>query len=140
MSKPHITTTIHAPAARIWSILTNAQALVACNSGITRIDGTIAQGQKFNLWSDVDPGRAFPVRVAIWQPHNRMEWHGGMPLGLFTGKRIFTLTEAQRHTTFTMTEIYTGPLRPLLTKLIPNLQPSFETFANALKTTAETAQ
>jgi hypothetical protein len=37
-----------------------------------------------------------------------------------------------------MEEVFTGPLAPLITKSIPDLTPSFETFAQTLKMKAET--
>jgi hypothetical protein len=62
----------------------------------------------------------------------------GMPLGLFTGARRYTLTpSAQDGVTFAMREEYSGPLAPLIARLIPNLQPSFEAFAADLKRRAE---
>lgn len=66
-----------------------------------------------------------------------MEWHGGLPLGLFLGNRQFILTATATGTHFVMQETYTGPLKGLITRFIPDLQPSFEKFANALKAAAE---
>jgi hypothetical protein len=40
---------------------------------------------------------------------------------------------------FTMADAYSGPLAPLITWAIPDLQPAFDTFANDLKRRAECA-
>jgi hypothetical protein len=67
-----------------------------------------------------------------------MTWVGGMPLGLFTGTRTYTLTPRDGGTEFAMEEDYTGPMAGMITKSIPDLQPSFDEFASCLKSRAET--
>lgn len=63
---------------------------------------------------------------------------GGMPLGLFKGVRTYRLEPQSDNTTrFTMREEYTGLMLPLIWKSIPDLGPSFNKFADALKTKAE---
>ncbi len=67
-----------------------------------------------------------------------MTWKGGMPLGLFTGIRTFVLSpEADGATGFTMEERFSGPLRPLIGRTLPDFGPSFEKFASGLKQRAE---
>jgi hypothetical protein len=67
-----------------------------------------------------------------------MVWSGGMPLGLFTGTRTFTLTpRSDGSTEFTMREEFRGLLAPLIGRSIPDLQPAFDAFAAALKREAE---
>ena len=66
-----------------------------------------------------------------------MVWTGGMPLGLFKGVRTFSLTPKGGGVEFTMTEVFSGLMAPLITRSIPDLQPSFEEFAAALKRQAE---
>ncbi len=67
-----------------------------------------------------------------------MVWTGGMPLGLFTGDRTYSLTPiSDGEVEFTMREEYSGLLAPLISRSIPDLQPSFETFAADLKRQAE---
>ena len=66
-----------------------------------------------------------------------MLWSGGTPLGPFKGLRTFTLTPEGGATRFTMREQYTGPLLPLIWRSMPDLEPSFERFANGLKALAE---
>jgi hypothetical protein len=67
-----------------------------------------------------------------------MVWSGGMPLGLFTGKRTYTLTPAKDGgVAFAMREEFSGLLAPLITRSIPDLQPAFDAFAADLKRRAE---
>jgi hypothetical protein len=130
------TTDIRAPADRIWSILTDAPGYTTWDSGVTGVEGTIADGEKITVHSEVAPGRAFPVKVATRQPHE-MTWTGGMPLGLFTGVRSFQLAPSDGTTRVTMREEYSGPLVGLMSRSIPDLQPSFDRFVSGLKARAE---
>ena len=101
------------------------------------LEGTIGLGNKLKVTSEANPKRAFPVKVTAFTPGAGMTWTGGMPLGLFKGVRTYTLTPQGPNTRFMMREEYTGPLASLIFKSIPDLQPSFEKFANGLKTQAE---
>jgi hypothetical protein len=67
-----------------------------------------------------------------------MVWSDGMPLGLFRGVRTFELLSQGEHVTeFTMEEVYSGLMAPLITRSIPDLTESFEKFADGLKEAAE---
>lgn len=129
--------TISATPQKIWKILTDA-AKLQDGFGILRIDGQITRGARLKLWSEVAPDRAFPLRVTSFTPPLVMIWQGGMPLGLFTGTRVFTLAPLTKtQTDFTMREDYTGLLAPLIFPKLPDLTPSFRKFADALQKAAE---
>ena len=129
---------IEAEPDTIWSILTDARRYSEWDSGVVRVEGNIAPGEKIKVVSKVNPGRAFPVKVTELTPGRRMTWSGGMPLGMFRGVRTFTLTPGTDGTTrFTMRGEYTGPLLPLIWRSMPDLGPSFRQFANGLKQRAE---
>lgn len=128
---------IQAPAETIWTLLTSAAGYPAWNSTVEKIDGRIAPGEKITVHAKA-AGRAFPLTVSSFEPNRRMTWSGGMPLGLFTGTRTFTLTAQEAGTvTFAMDEAFSGLLAPLITRSIPDLQPAFDTFATDLKRRAE---
>ena len=132
------TATIEATPDAIWAILTDAPGYPTWDSGVDRVVGRFAPGEKITVHAQVAPGRAFPVEVVEFSPGRKMVWSGGMPLGLFRGVRSFTLApQASGHVTFTMREEYSGPLAPLITRSIPDLNPSFQRFANGLKRRAE---
>lgn len=129
---------IQAAPEAIWQVLTDASAYPQWNTTVTRVDGTIALGQKVTVHAKVAPGRAFPVKVVAMEAPRRMVWSGGMPLGLFKGERVFALEpKAGGGVEFTMREDYSGLLAPLITKSIPDLQPAFDEFAACLKARAE---
>jgi hypothetical protein len=130
---------IDASPERVWSALVDAAGYPTWNSGVDKVDGRIAAGEKITVHAAVNPGRAFPVKVTDFLPASRMTWSGGMPLGLFKGVRTFTLTPRGEGTEFTVREEYTGPLLPLIWRSMPDLGPSFDQFATGLKHRVETA-
>jgi hypothetical protein len=131
------TAQIEATPEAVWAILTDGPAYADWDSGVVRVEGTIAPQEKIKVVSEADPKRAFPVEVTEFAPGERMVWSGGMPLGLFKGVRTFTLARESAGTRFTMREEYTGPMLPLIWRSMPDLQPSFEQFASGLKARAE---
>jgi hypothetical protein len=132
------TSLIHATPAAVWAVLVDAAGYPAWDSGVERVEGTIAPGERIKVVSEANPGRAFPVTVTELVPEQRMTWTGGMPLGLFRGVRTFRLApEGDGTTRFTMREEYSGPLLALVWRSMPDLGPSFEQFARGLKARAE---
>jgi len=129
--------TIDAPPEAVWAVLTDAAAYPGWDSGVTRVEGTIAPGETIKVHSEASPGRAFPVKVTAFDAPRRMVWTGGMPLGLFRGVRTFTLVPRDGGTHFTMREEFSGPLLPVIGRTMPDLGPSFRRFADGLKRRAE---
>lgn len=128
---------IAAPADRIWSILTDAAGYTGWDNGVERVEGEIVDGGKITIHAE-GMDRAFPTKVSDVEANRRMVWTGGMPLGLFTGVRTFTLTENPNGTTdFRMHEVFSGLLSPMITKKMPDLTPFFHQFADGLKAAAE---
>jgi hypothetical protein len=128
---------IQASAERVWAILTDPTRYPEWNPTVVSIEGRIAAGEKIRLVSTLDPNRTFKLHIAELEAPRHMIWSGGMPLGLFTGERVFTLTEVAGATDFHMEETYSGPMAPMITKAIPDMSESFAQFADALKRTAE---
>lgn len=132
------TTAIHATPQAIWDLLVDGARYPEWNSTVERLEGTIAPGHKIKVHVKVNPGRAFPVKVSDFEPGRRMVWRGGMPFGLFRGERTFSLTpRPDGAVEFSMREVYSGPLSPLIERSIPDLQPAFDEFAASLKRRAE---
>ena len=128
---------IDAAPEAVWAVLTDAAGYPDWDSGVVRVEGTIAAGAKVKVFSEISPNRAFPVTVSELEANRRMTWRGGMPLGLFRGVRTFTLTPHGAGTAFAMREEFSGPLLPLIWRTMPDLQPSFDQFASGLKVRAE---
>lgn len=122
----------------MWEILTDVQGWTSWDSGVKRVEGEARPGETLKIEIEANPGRAFPVRVTELEPERRMVFRGGMPLGLFIGERTYTLTPGgPAATRFVLREEYTGPMAPLITRSLPDLQPSFTQFAQGLKQQAE---
>ena len=133
--------TIDASPDAIWKVLTDAPAYAAWDSGVERVEGTLAPGEQIKVISEANPGRSFPVKVTAFEPDRAMTWTGGMPLGLFKGVRTFSLEPQDGGATrFHMREEYTGPLLPVIWRTMPDLGPSFQQFARGLKARAEEAR
>jgi hypothetical protein len=127
---------IDATPARVWQVLTDGSRSTAWDSGVEKLEGTIATGRKIKVFSEVSPGRAFPVTVSL-RPEARMTWTGGMPMRLFKGVRTFTIEPLGEGTRFDMREKSTGPLLGVIWRSMTDRQPSFDTFAAGLEAEAE---
>ena len=139
MTMPHYETkrVIRATPDRIWPILTDPGRLADGSFSILELSGRIAEGETIRLKSSVDPKRVFAIKVEDVVPRERMTWWNGLPFGLFRGTRRFRLTPVEGGTEFHMREDYTGPLARMMYRVIPDLAPSFETFADGLARAAE---
>ena len=139
MKRFHTSVEIQAAPEMIWSILTDAPGWTSWNTTIDKLEGRIALGEKVKLFVKLNPGRAFPVTVSTFDAPRTMVWTGGMPLGLFKGERTYALTPKSNGAEFSMTEVFSGPMSPLIEKSIPDMQPAFDEFAACLKRRAEQA-
>ena len=130
---------IHAPAARIWNLLTDAKDFPRWNSTVAGVEGEIREGQRLRLHV---PGtdRTFTPRVSGVVPDQRMTWTGGF-LPVFKGVRTFELRPCDDGSTeFVMEERFSGLMLPFVKGSMPDFGPVFERYANDLKHEAELAQ
>jgi uncharacterized protein YndB with AHSA1/START domain len=131
------TTAIDAAPEHVWRVLTDTAAWPDWDSGVTKVDGRLALGQKLTITVEANPNRAFPVKVVTLTEPELIVFRGGLPLGLFTGERTYTLHREGSATRFTMREQYGGPLTGMIFKSIHDLGPSFQQFADGLKRQTE---
>jgi hypothetical protein len=132
--------TIAASPERVWALLADPAGYPTWNPSVVSLKGRIARGEKIKLVSTVNPKRTFSLTVSELEPGRSMVWSDGMPLGLFKGVRTFTLRSLDEGgTEFSMEELYSGPLAPLITRAIPDLSESFGQFADGLKAAAESS-
>lgn len=133
------TINVHATPGRIWSLLTNTADFPRWNSTVTRLTGTIAQGEKLALEVPAAPGRTFKPKVVKLEPERTMVWSDGFA-PMFKGVRTFTLTpNADGSTAFSMVEVLSGVMLPMIKGSLPDFGPQFETYAADLKREAERA-
>lgn len=76
----------------MWAILTDGDGYREWNPEIVRIDGRITLGGRITAHVRLGDGavRAVTQRVTALEAPTRMEWVGGLPLGLFAGRRSFS--------------------------------------------------
>jgi hypothetical protein len=132
-------TTINAPAARVWAILTDAARYEAWNPEIIGIEGALAGDARFKVRVRLGNGavRSIAMKMTRFEPTSRMEWTGGLPLGLFVGRRTFTVTPHGERSEFRMHLSMTGLLSPLINRSVGNRQAEIDGFSSALKARAE---
>jgi len=134
-----ITVNVQSTPEKLWSLLVNAQDMPRWNSTITSIEGTIATGNKLALRVPLAPNRVFKPRVTKLEPAKEMVWSDGAA-PMFKGVRTFTLTPREDNTTdFSMCEVLSGVMLPMIKKSLPDFAPAFETYAADLKREAERA-
>ena len=128
---------VRATPQRIWALLTNAPDFPRWNSTVTRIAGTIAQGEKLALEVPAAPGRTFKPRVVKLEPERTMVWSDGFA-PMFKGVRTFTLTpNTDGSTAFSMVEVLSGVMLPMIKRSLPDFGRQFEAYAADLKREAE---
>lgn len=131
---------INSTPERIWEIMTTAKNFPIWNSTIISLEGDIAMKEKITLVSTVAPDRTFKIKVSKMEKPTLMQWSDGFA-PMFRGVRSF-ITEPQEDGTciFTMKEVYSGLMLPMIKKSLPDFRPSFEQFVADLKTEAEKNQ
>lgn len=130
------TTSVAAPPAAVWDSLLATDRWTSWDPQLESVAGRLADGARLEIRVKDNP-RPFTLKVSTWEPHRRIVLTGGMPLGLFTGTRTYTLADSGGSTTVTVRETYTGPLAGLIGTSIPDLQPSFDSFVSGLRRDAE---
>ena len=133
---------IRATSEAVWAILTDGPRYREWNPEIIGIDGRIALGERIRAHVRLGDGavRAVGLRVSALDAPTRMEWVGGLPLGLFVGRRTFTLTPRPDGTELRLHLAMSGPLSPLILKSVGDRQPEIDRFTEALKTRAEASE
>jgi hypothetical protein len=133
------TSIIGASPEAVWGILTDGGGYREWNPEIIRLDGRIALAQRITAHVRLGDGavRAVPLHVTALEPPTRMEWEGGLPLGLFIGRRTFSLTPCTGGVEFRLHLHMSGPLAALILKSVGDRQPEIDSFSAALKLRSE---
>ena len=133
-----VTTSIAAPAERVWGLLTDAASWPSWTTTVSRLDGDIAVGNKLALRVPISE-RTFTPRVARLDPNRRMVWSDGMA-PMFKGERTYTLApRPDGGTDFSMVEVFAGVMLPLIKRSLPDFREPFDRFAADLKQAAESS-
>lgn len=126
---------IKATPEKIWRLLTDVADAPRWNSTVTKIDGRVALGEQLEIVVPIST-RTFTVKVDALEPHTRLVWSDGN--AVFRGVRTYSLTpKGVGSTAFSMEEVFTGFMLPLIGLSLPDFKPVFEQYAVDLKKEAE---
>jgi uncharacterized protein YndB with AHSA1/START domain len=133
------TSTIRAAPETVWKVLTDPGGYADWNPEIIGIDGRLALTERIKARVKVGGGaiRAVSMRVTAFEAPSRMEWTGGLPLGLFVGRRTFTVRPRDGGAEFRMHLHMSGPLAPLILTSVGDRQPEIDGFSAALRDRVE---
>jgi uncharacterized protein YndB with AHSA1/START domain len=126
---------IAAPVEAVWRALTDSSGYADWNPEILRVDGVMAPGARIKARVKVQGGaiRTLGLRVTRFEAPTTLEWTGGLPFGLFVGRRTFVLQPHDAGTRFTMRLSMTGPLARLILTSLGDRQPDIDAFSAALR-------
>jgi hypothetical protein len=131
-------TRIQASPDEVWRRLVDVGSWRDWDSGVDRVEGRVALGEKVTLYATMIRTRPFGVTVTEIRPGEAMRWRGGLPFGLAVIERTYALDgQDDGSTVLTVREDHTGPLAGLLARSTPDLNPSFRQFCAGLKALAE---
>ena len=131
-------TRINASPAEVWALLVDVSSWRDWDSGVDRVEGRVALGERLTIYATMIRNRPFTVTVTEIRPQEVMRWRGGLRLGLAVIERTYTLDgQEDGGTLLTVREDHTGPLARLLDRSTPDLNPSFRQFCAGIKAKAE---
>ena len=127
-------TRINAGPAVVWELLTAVGSWRAWDSGVDRVEGRVALGEKLTIYATMIRNRPFTVTVTELRPQEVMRWRGGLPFGLAVIERTYSLySQYDVCTVLTVREYKTGPLTGMLDRITPYLNPSYRQFCSVIK-------
>jgi hypothetical protein len=131
-------TRIDASPATVWATLADVGSWRDWDSGVDRVEGRVALGERVTIYATMIRSRPFTVTVTDVRPGEGMRWRGGLPLGLAVIDRTYSLDgQDDGGTVLTVREDHTGPLAGLLGRTTPDLNPSFRQFCAGIKQKTE---
>ena len=144
MKRLHTEIEIHAPAERVWELLTDFAAYPQWNPFIRNISGRPVAGERLEVRLEPPGGRGmtFKPRVLDAESERELRWLGRLLVpGLLDGEHSFTIEPLEENRVrFVQREEFKGLLVPLLARgLETSTRRGFEAMNLALKESAEAA-
>lgn len=129
---------IDASPADVWELLTDVRGWRDWDSGVDRVEGRVALGERLTIVATMIRSKPFQVTVTEIRPREAMRWRAGLPFGSATIERTYALdAQDDGGTVLSVREDHTGPLSFVLDRRTPDLNPSFRQFCAGLKARAE---
>lgn len=131
-------TLVLAGAGAVWGIITDGGNYAVWDSGITEVMGELRHGERVRVrvWTRAGGQRTLRLRVSLI-PGRHMKLSRGLPAGLLTVVRTFTLTDYTGMTHLRVTDTASGPLKGLVGKMLPDTDLALTGFLDAVKFRAE---
>jgi len=138
MKEIHTEIEIHAPAERVWQVLTDFAAYPHWNPFIRRIEGEIKAGARLHVFVHPSGGKGMSFRPTVLtaEPHRAFRWLGHLWVpGLFDGEHSFTIEPlGEDRVRFIQSERFGGLFLTLLKKMLDrDTRHGFEEMNRALK-------
>ncbi len=130
-------TRIEASPGDVWALLTDVGGWRDWDSGVDRVEGRVALGERLTVYATMIRNRPFSVTVTELRPGEAMRWRGGLPFGAVIERTYSLDAQDDGGTVLAVREDHTGPLAGLLGRSTPDLNPSFRQFCAGLKAKAE---
>jgi hypothetical protein len=122
----------------VWEVVTDVGSWRDWDSGVDRVEGRVALGERITIHATMIRTRPFSVTVTELRPHEAMRWLAGLPFGLAVIERTYHLdAQDDGGTVLTIRQDHSGPLAFVFDRTTPDLNPSFRQFCAGLKTVAE---
>ena len=133
---------IHAPVEQVWSVLGDGPAYPLWNPLLTRLAGTLAEGEKLEITAHPpgSPEFSFSARITTLKPNRELGWRGGLAVpGWFEGEHHFLLEALPGGATrLRHREHFSGILvGPLSAGLLDRTAQGFEQMNEALRQRCE---
>src|SRR5687768_16339729 len=75
-------TRIDASPADVWALLSDVGGWRDWDSGVDRVEGRVALGERLTIYATMIRNRPFTVTVTEIRPQEVMRWRGGLSFGL----------------------------------------------------------
>lgn len=116
MKQVRVETEIHAPADRVWQILTDTAKFPEWNPFVRRLSGELKQGAQLEVFIQPSGGRGLTFRptVLTYDQNHQLRWIGHLIVpGLFDGEHSWTLEPlGPDRVRFIHREVFNGLLVP----------------------------
>jgi hypothetical protein len=144
MKEIHTEIEIHAPAERVWQVLTDFAAYPQWNPFIRRVEGEVRVGARLQVFVQPSSGKGMSFRPTVLtaEPNRELRWLGHLWVpGLFDGEHSFTIEPlGEDLVRFIQSERFGGLFLPLLAKMLDrDIRRGFEDMNRLLKLRSESA-
>jgi hypothetical protein len=127
---------VNATADIVWGVLLDGAQYPSWVPGVVDVEGDVADGQNLTLVAG-DGGRDVRLKVTAAANRRFLRWETGAPLGMYTLRDAFEISDTEFGCTVVITREVSGPLEALLGRSEEDPRGHIEELGHALKAAAE---